>query len=359
MECSTLLEKAIENGDISQSLFKGSHHKNLILDLQKVLFELGFRNELKWDDYQADGDYGPATAKAVAAFAARNNVDSDGMSVSNALTKVLLQRHDFLPQLYLLWSIHNSDLRSRIYISKGTPVSITAVQILLNTLGYGAELQFARFGADGLYGKSTRNAVIKYARDNGIASDGDRLRRPLIDVMMKDINTFYGRRWTDLAEQNLPNHASPLAIYEGSRFIGKPCRADVNFVPLLDRINDYAEQAQVFIYVTSSFRTTTNVNGAIVPPATFSNHLAGHGIDMNLAYGNNQFANSTVLRRYPNVDPPVKKFLKSIIDDPDLRWGGNFNTKDPVHIDDGLNINDRLEWKRRYNAMQEAVQLGV
>ncbi len=359
MECSTLLTEAIANGDISQSLFKGSHKKAIITDLQKVLFELGFRNELKWDNYQADGDYGPATVKAVATFASRNNFNSNGESVSNALAKIILQRHDFLPQMYLLWSIHNSDLRSRKYISKGTAISITAIQVLLNTLGYGRELQYARYGADGIFGKSTRNAVIKYAKDNGIESDGDRLRRPLIDVMMKDIYSFYGKRWTDLAEQNLPSNASPLTIYEGSRFIGKPCRADVKFVPSLKRINDYAEQAQVYIYITSSFRTTTNVNGAIVPPATFSNHLAGHGIDMNISYGNNQFANSTILRRYPNVDAPVKQFLKSIIDDPGLRWGGNFNTKDPVHIDDGLNIKDRAEWKRRYMAMQQAVQLGA
>ncbi|MEL6811624.1 MAG: M15 family metallopeptidase [Bacteroidota bacterium] len=358
MECSNLIEAELKKGNISASLFKGSQEKELVIDLQRTLFELGFRKELKWDNYQADGDYGPATAKAVAAFAQKNGNNSNGDKVSNTLAKLILQRHDFLPQMYLLWSIHTSDLRTRKWISKGTPMSITAVQVLLNTLGYGELLKFKKFGADGLFGNNTRKAVIQYAKDHGITSDGDQLTRPLINLMMKDINTFYGRNWTDLASKNLPSSESPLVLYEGSRFLGKPCRADILFVPALEKINTYAEEAGVFVFITSSFRTTTNVNGAIVPPATFSNHLAGHGIDMNLSYGNNKFANSKVLVKYPNVDAPVKKFLTSIIEDPHLRWGGKFNIKDPVHIDDGLNKKDRALWKKRYEAMQRAVQLG-
>ncbi len=56
MECSNLIEAALKNGDISQSLFLRSPHKELVTDLQRTLFELGFRKELKWDNYQADGD---------------------------------------------------------------------------------------------------------------------------------------------------------------------------------------------------------------------------------------------------------------------------------------------------------------
>ncbi|NNE76036.1 MAG: peptidoglycan-binding protein, partial [Pricia sp.] len=99
------------------------------------------------------------------------------------------------------------------------------------------------------------------------------------------------------------------------------------------------------------------VNGAIVAPATYSNHLAGHGIDINVIYGNNEWANSWVLRKYPSVPEPVRHFLKSVIDDPDLRWGGEFRNSDPVHIDDHLN-KDMDVWNQRYQAMQRAVQLG-
>ncbi|MBC8756596.1 peptidoglycan-binding protein [Kordia sp. YSTF-M3] len=357
MECSNLIESALKKGNIHQSLFKGSSDKTLITDLQRTLFELGFRKELRWDDYQADGDYGKATTKAVAAFAAKNDHSSDGTSVSDSLAKLILQRHDFLPEMYILWSIHTSDLRTRKFISKGTRMSISAIQVFLNTLGYGNELNFAKFGADGLYGNSTRKAVIKYAKDNGIQSDGDALTRPVVDLFLKDINKYYGSKWSDLAAKNLPSKKSPLVLFQGSRFSGKPCRADIQFVPALEKINKYAEQADVIIHVTSSFRTTTNVQGAIVKPATFSNHLAGHGIDMNVRYGNGKFANSKVLAKYPNVPAPVKQFLSSIINDPELRWGGLFNTKDPVHIDDHLN-KDRAVWRKRYEAMQKAVQLG-
>ncbi len=356
---STLLEAALGQGDVSKSLFQGSANKELIIELQRILFELGFKNELHFDNYEADGNYGAATVSAVAAFSVKNNNKSDGTSVSNALAKLVLQRHDFLPAMYILWSIGASDLRTKKYISKGTRISVTAVQTLLNEKGYGQQLNFPKYGADGLYGQSTRNAVIAYAKDNGIESDGDLLSRPLIDVMLNDINAFYGQNWSDLALNNLPGDESPLVLFEGSRFQGQPCRADKNFIPALEKINAYAEQADVFVHVTSSFRTSSNVGGAIVKPATRSNHMAGHAIDMNVVYDNRKkSANSKELAKYPAVAEPVRRFIKSILDDPGLRWGGTFRDKDPVHIDDNLN-QDMALWDKRYKDMQKAVQLGV
>jgi peptidoglycan hydrolase-like protein with peptidoglycan-binding domain len=355
---STLIEAALKQGDISKSLFQGSANKDLVTELQRVLFELGFKRELQFDNFEADGNYSPATVSAVAAFAKKNNFMGDGTSVSNALAKLMLQRHDFLPEMYLLWSIHKSDLRTKKFISKGTRMSVTAIQLMLNERGYGKQLNFAKFGADGDYGKSTRDAVIAYAKDNGIASDGDLLTRPLMDLMLKDINAFYGSNWSDLAANNLPAEESPLVLFEGSRFMGQPCRADVQFVPVLKKINDYAEQADVFVHVTSSFRTSSNVGGAIVKPATRSNHMAGHAIDMNVVYDNKRkSANSKELAKYPAVAEPVRRFIRSIIDDPGLRWGGNFQVRDTVHIDDNLN-QDMAKWDKRYQAMQKAVQLG-
>ncbi len=355
---SNLLEAALSQGDVSKSLFQGAANKELVTELQRILFELGFKNELQFDNYQADGDYGAATVNAVSAFAIKNNNKSDGTSVSNALSKLILQRHDFLPAMYVLWSINTSDLRTKKYISKGTRMSVTAVQTLLNERGYGQQLNFPKYGADGMYGQSTRNAVIAYAKDNSIDSDGDLLTRPLIDLMIKDINVFYGKNWSDLAVKNLPSDESPLVLFEGSRFQGQPCRADVQFLPMLKKINAYAEQADVFVHVTSSFRTSSNVGGAIVKPATRSNHMAGHAIDMNVVYSNRtKSANSKELAKYPSVAEPVKRFIKFIIDDHDLRWGGTFQVRDTVHIDDGLN-QDMALWDKRYQAMQKAVQLG-
>ena len=357
MECASLIESAVKKGDISSKLFKGSTHKDLVIDLQRTLFELGFSKQLKWDKYQADGSYGPATCTAISDFGKKNNFQTDGKVVTKELAELILQRHHFLPSMYLLWDIHRSDLRTRKYISKGTKTSIIAIQVLLNTLGYRNSQTGAKLKEDGLYGRNTQNAMIAFAQDNDIHdSDGDWLRRPLINLLIENINPFYGKDWSKLAASNLPNDKSPLVFYEGSRFEGKPCRADIQFVPMLETINSYAEQADVFVHVTSSFRTTINVQGAIVKPAVFSNHLAGHGIDMNLRYEGG-FANSTELIKFPNVDEPVRRFLQFIIDDPILRWGGKFNTVDPVHIDDWLN-KDKDAWEKRYFAMQKAVQLG-
>lgn len=359
MEHSMLLEAATNKDDTSKSLFQGSTNKALITELQKELFELGFKKELKFDNYQADGDYGPATVNAVAAFAAKNNFRSDGTKVPNQLTKLILQRHDFLSSMYLLWMISESDLRTKKYISKGTKMSISAVQTLLNERGYGTLLNFPKYGADGMYGQGTKKAAISYAKDNGIVSDGDLLSRPLIDLMLKDINAFYGACWSELAKNNLPASRSPLILYQGSRFQGKPCAADVEFLPALEKVNAYAEQADVYIHVTSAFRTSSNVAGAIVKPATRSNHMAGHAIDMNVVYNNRtKSANSVMLNKYPALPEPVRRFIKSIIDDRGLRWGGQFRAKDPVHIDDGLN-GDMARWYKRYEAMQKAVQLGT
>lgn len=358
MECSALIKIEINQGDISKKLFQNSRQKNLIKELQQMLFQLGFKKELKWDEFQDDGDFGPATSNAVLAFIKKNGKTGNGTKVNNALAKLMIERHSFLQSMYILFSIHQSDLRKTTFISKGTPTSIRAVQALLVQMGYSKELSLSKFGIDGKYGASTQKAFIKYAKDNGIeSSDGDTLTRPIINLMLKDISAFYGDSWSELAQNGLPNGKSPLILFEGSRFRGKPCMADVQFKPLLERINTYAEEADVFLKVTSSFRTTSNVKGAIVTPAKTSNHMAGHGIDMNVIYGNNKLANSTVLRKYPNVPKPVKQFLKSIIDDNDLRWGGKFRSKDPVHIDDHLN-KDLNKWKKRYRAMQRAVQLG-
>jgi len=358
MECSSLLKHAIENENVESRLFRGSPDKAIVTDLQRTLFELGFRKKLKWEKYQADGRYGRATAAAVLDFANRNNIASDGNRVTTELAQKILQRHEFLPSLYLLWQIHASDLRSKKYISKGTKISIIAIQVLMNELGYGIGSSNAKHQEDGIYSENLRLAVVAFANDNRVNTDGDWLSRPLINLLLKKINLFYGKNWTDLALNNLPSRKSPLVMYHGSRFVGNACRSDIEFIPMLEKVNLYAEQADVFVHVTSSFRTTTNVQGAIVPPATFSNHLVGHGIDMNVKYGNNELANSKVLVQYPNVPDPVRAFLKLIIADPELRWGGLFNTKDPVHIDDWYN-RDKARWRIRYEVMQRAVQLGA
>jgi murein L,D-transpeptidase YcbB/YkuD len=57
---------------------------------------------------------------------------------------------------------------------------------------------------------------------------------------------------------------------------------DVEFVTESNKVKQFAADSGLQIHVTSSPRRQgVTVGGAIVRPATFSNHLIGHAIDMN------------------------------------------------------------------------------
>jgi uncharacterized protein YgiM (DUF1202 family) len=137
-----------------------------------------------------------------------------------------------------------------------------------------------------------------------------------------------------------------IKTYTNTQFIGKEARVDADFMPHLDRLNRYALDCGVKIYVTSSAREPgRTVSGAIVPPASRSNHLVGHAIDMNLK-SSSGFFNSSKLKKsnFANLPGEIKKLIELIRDDEVLRWGGDFNPEDPVHIDDKLNHRNRERW---------------
>ncbi len=130
-----------------------------------------------------------------------------------------------------------------------------------------------------------------------------------------------------------------IARFTQSRFEGKPVFADKDFWPCLDRLNTFAEQCDVFIHVTSSAREPgRTVRGAIVKPASRSNHMIGHAIDMNVR-SSSGFFNSKKLKKSRLLDLPheVRQFIQRVRDDEEMRWGGDFSKEDTVHIDDGFN----------------------
>jgi len=91
-----------------------------------------------------------------------------------------------------------------------------------------------------------------------------------------------------------------------------------------------------------------------VEPKENSNHLAGHALDMNVRTGG-QLYNSKKLKvsNFATLPPNIQTFLNAIRNDSGLRWGGDFQDEDPVHIDDNLN-SDMTSWRRRYDATQNA-----
>lgn len=126
------------------------------------------------------------------------------------------------------------------------------------------------------------------------------------------------------------------SVFQSPQFIGESVKVDHDFIPALERVADFAEQCELKVWVTSSTRSLNNqVAGAIVTPASRSCHHIGHAIDMNLMFEGKLY-NSKKLKRenLDNLPSAIPKFINLIRDDEELRWGGDFNTEDPVHIDD-------------------------
>jgi peptidoglycan hydrolase-like protein with peptidoglycan-binding domain len=190
------LQKLIDDGTISTSLRKGSSAQHAITALQTILHWLGFDSALKWKKYGADGDYGNATTAAVAEFARRNANTANGERVTSALARKILARYDSLEELKQLAEDVDKKSIERNYRKGGNDrIRIAALQTLLNDLGFGKQLNWNRFGADGDYGGSTSAAVAAFGKREGIGGDGTVLTLPLARRIVAQLGQFYGASW--------------------------------------------------------------------------------------------------------------------------------------------------------------------
>lgn len=136
--------------------------------------------------------------------------------------------------------------------------------------------------------------------------------------------------------------------FTASNFKGE-CNVDEDFIPSLEKMNNIAINHGVTVIVISSFRVDANVKGAIVTPATHSNHMVGHAIDCNLQH-NGMYYNSAKMQ---NDKGDIFNFIQEC-KSKGIRWGGDFGKPDPVHFDDGLNIKNVALWNEKYNAIHSA-----
>ncbi|WP_223278495.1 peptidoglycan-binding domain-containing protein [Nostoc sp. 'Peltigera membranacea cyanobiont' 232] len=144
--------------------------------------------------------------------------------------------------------------------------------------------------------------------------------------------------------------ATELKTFIGSQFINKPVLADIEFIPHLEKINDFAANNGLKIYVTSSARPwDVPVVGPAFPAAKMSNHFIGHAIDMNIKIGGKLYT-SHELGDFNSLPSTIQAFFTAIRNHPVLHWGGDFG--DPVHIDDRLNKNDPNTWKQKLSIIQ-------
>ncbi len=343
--------------NIGSVLKKGAKGED-VKALQSLLYQIGFGEELNWDKYQDDGDYGSATTAGVKAFAEKNNLEGDGETVTQEIAEALMERFDQLDELQQLSKdLKSGKLEEHYRNGSGHRVAIAAMQTLLNELGYGEQLNWDKYQNDGFFGKSSIAAVKAFAADNDIESNGTVFTEDMAKLVLEKLTPFYGKDWdkpTDV-QSKLEAGDSPLFEYENARFVGKKLIADKEFKPALDRIAGYAEKHDILIHVTSSFRPDANVKGAVVKPARRSNHMVGHAFDFNLRFGegHTSWANNAMMKQYPDVPAPVKGFIDEIRNDPGLRWGGDFKPIDAIHIDDGFNQN-RDAFDKKYKEIRSA-----
>lgn len=102
-------------------------------------------------------------------------------------------------------------------------------------------------------------------------------------------------------------------------------------------MNDEAKKAQVMLRINQTFRRQgVPPTGAVVPPATKSQHLVGHAVDLNIVDGDT--VNTTALFKAGTETEDADKFIAAVKAQ-GLRWGGDFATVDYIHFDDFLNPN--------------------
>jgi peptidoglycan hydrolase-like protein with peptidoglycan-binding domain len=190
------LQKLIDDGTVAATLRKGSTARHAIGALQTLLHWLGFDRALRWKKYGADGDYGNSTTAAVAAFAKRNGRTSKGERISSALAEKILARYDALEELkQLAEDVEKKRIENNYRKGGSDRLRIAALQTLLNELGFGKELNWNRFGADGDYGGSTTAAVAAFGKREGVGGDGTVLTLPLAERIVTRLSPYYGDSW--------------------------------------------------------------------------------------------------------------------------------------------------------------------
>ena len=217
MTAIAVFQKLINNGVIGTALRRKSKDANGIKALQEGLHHLGFGKQLNWDKFGPDGDYGSSTAAAVKLFAKRNNIDSDGSSVNADLGELIIKRLDFLDEMrHMQDAVEDDATLKLLYRSSSHRLAISVLQTILNELGYGEQLNWAKYGADGGYGPSTAKAVKAFAEANNISSDGNSVTQEMARKALANFIGFYGDDWNEegpaLAKETLSIKETNKAI---------------------------------------------------------------------------------------------------------------------------------------------------
>ena len=102
-------------------------------------------------------------------------------------------------------------------------------------------------------------------------------------------------------------------------------------------MNQAASTVGVSLHLNQTFRREgIPPAGAVVAPATRSQHLVGHAVDLNIVDGST--VNTNAMFHAGDQTEGADKFIAAV-KARGLRWGGDFSTADFVLFDDFLNPN--------------------
>ncbi|MEM7375365.1 MAG: N-acetylmuramoyl-L-alanine amidase [Bacteroidota bacterium] len=184
------IKTLISQNKVEQTLKRASTDKSSIISLQTALYELGYGEELNWDKFKADGDYGGSTANAVKAFAANNEMGTlSGNEVSKTMAEKIVEKYDTISDLRALKKAVDAKLLAELKKSNSKNPLAASLQHLLNAAS-GASLK-----VDGFFGGGTVTAVKNFASKVGINTNGDAIDASLADKLIDKFIPGLGKGW--------------------------------------------------------------------------------------------------------------------------------------------------------------------
>ncbi len=222
--------------DLIKNLMRGSKEREAVSQLRSVLYELGFDEELDRDKNQADGDFGKSTAFAVRAFAEKNGPMEDEKKIAPGIVDLIFARFDILDDMRHMQNAVEYGKIERFFRRKSSvKTAVAALQTLLNELGFGAELNWEKFGADGDYGRRTAEALKSFAEKEGIESDGEKLTVGIAEKIIEKLAGYYGKNWS--RDRGTPIKP-PVKIPSGEIFIRETVEKNRTRIYIADGDNE-------------------------------------------------------------------------------------------------------------------------
>lgn len=128
-----------------------------------------------------------------------------------------------------------------------------------------------------------------------------------------------------------------------------------DFVASLQSINTAASNAGVLFHVNQAMRLAGKpVSGAVVKPASKSQHLIGNAVDFNVEHNGKKILSKDM--NWSGLAKDVKDFLTAV-KAAGMRWGGDFADRDPIHFDSFIDPGGE-EFEILYFLNQRTIQKG-